>query len=110
MNTNATNATTTHHPPVPQPLKPGRKPLSKKLDTKDVSHLAFSVLHAMKKCFQSEIRIFTNANKELATLQAPTSDEEFTKLFAVTHAPNKSPHKTKDQAWIIFRIGKLALS
>ncbi|KAG7367321.1 hypothetical protein IV203_029992 [Nitzschia inconspicua] len=50
------------------------------LQTRDVSHLAFGVFTAMKNTFETSLRIKTNANQELRTLQAP-NEEEFQKLF-----------------------------
>ncbi|KAG7368360.1 hypothetical protein IV203_031103 [Nitzschia inconspicua] len=52
---------------------------------KDVSHLAFAVLTAMKQSFQTRISIKTNANKELYFVQAPTKDADFQELFCVSH-------------------------
>ncbi|KAG7337633.1 hypothetical protein IV203_030988 [Nitzschia inconspicua] len=74
------------------------------LQTRDVSHLAFGVFTAMKNTFETSLRIKTNANQELRTLQAP-NEEEFQKLFKVTHRRGNKAKKIRAQSWIIFRIG-----
>jgi len=75
------------------------------LRTKDISHLSFAVINAMKQSFQNSVRITTNANKELRTVQAPTNEADFTKLFHVTHSRGNKAKRIKCQSWIIFRIG-----
>ncbi|KAG7355365.1 hypothetical protein IV203_000051 [Nitzschia inconspicua] len=72
--------------------------------TKDVSYLAFDVLNAIKQSFQTRISIKTNANKELHTIQAPTNDDDFHKLFRVSHRRGNKAKKIQSQSWIIFRI------
>ncbi|KAG7363685.1 hypothetical protein IV203_027046 [Nitzschia inconspicua] len=53
--------------------------------------------------FQTRISIKTNANKELHTIQAPTNDDEFQKLFRVSHRRGNKAKKIQSQSWIIFR-------
>ncbi|KAG7370320.1 hypothetical protein IV203_028066 [Nitzschia inconspicua] len=64
--------------------------------TKDVSYLAFNVLTAIKQSFQNGI--------ELHTAQAPTNDDEFQKLFRVSHRSGNNAKKIQSQSWIIFRF------
>ncbi|KAG7341351.1 hypothetical protein IV203_023302 [Nitzschia inconspicua] len=65
--------------------------------TKDVSHLAFAVLTAIKQSFQTRTSK-TNANKELHTVQAPTNDAEFQKLFRVSHRRGNKAKKILSQS------------
>ncbi|KAG7367974.1 endonuclease/exonuclease/phosphatase family protein [Nitzschia inconspicua] len=74
------------------------------LQTRDVSHLAFGVFTAMKNKFETSLSIKTNENRELRTLQAPNEDD-FQKLFKVTHRRGNKTKKIRAQSWIIFRIG-----
>ncbi|KAG7337837.1 hypothetical protein IV203_012512 [Nitzschia inconspicua] len=58
----------------------------------------------MKQSFHTRISINTNANKELHTVQAPTNDDDFQKLFRVSHRRCNEAKKIQSQSWIILRI------
>ncbi|KAG7371967.1 hypothetical protein IV203_018109 [Nitzschia inconspicua] len=73
--------------------------------TKDVSYLAFGVLNAIKQSFPTRIKIkLNNANMESHNVQAPTNDDDFQKLFGVSHRRGNKAKKIQSQSWIIFRI------
>ncbi|KAG7374199.1 hypothetical protein IV203_013294 [Nitzschia inconspicua] len=68
------------------------------LQTEDVSYHAFNVLTAIKQSFQTRICIKPNASKELLTVQAPTNDDEFQKLFRVSHRRGNKAKKIQSQS------------